>query len=202
MRACWVCACLVLAPLLALAVINAVAAQQAYAPPFRCEVLSGCLEDFSPEKDIGNGAVLSTPAGWRTFHFPVPPQPKGLSTVRIIKAATTVAIEGFPNLDNRIIEEAWLKSLLEEAVAPYLPVSKEGKGEYVSIGQGDMVGGCIGLTAAPGSQPFHVLPGIDSASVKACILYVKKTIFSISIESELENDPNVNEATEFIRAIS
>src|SRR5687767_12672412 len=90
------------AVLMAVTCIGTLAATAALAQTadYQCNPAHGCKEEVGPSHEI-EGIELTTSEGWRYYNYPMPPNPPGLTNIRIVKGDVIAAITGFPNLDGR-----------------------------------------------------------------------------------------------------
>jgi hypothetical protein len=117
---------LVTALILAMAADAAMAAA-ATEPAYRCNASQGCRVEQGAAYDIGRGAKISLPSGWTVYSYPTAPDPAmaGPREFRAFKDDLLVAISPFPNIDHRVISEAFLCDIEKKAGARYASQSKE-----------------------------------------------------------------------------
>jgi hypothetical protein len=165
-----------------------------------CHTMSGCPES-QPTHDIGRGALITLPAGWSYNAYPMPPDPEGLTNIRIRKPGFVIAITGFPNLDGRAFPEPALREMLVKGVDQYRAASVERETRFVSVSDEEGTGTCASFTATEGTQPFNVLPNTRTASVTSCLLARHRMVFSISLSSDRGPDGDYAEAVKAIQHI-
>jgi hypothetical protein len=166
---------------------------------YRCKREEGCVEETSATHDIGGGATIVLPEGWRFYRFPAPPEPEGVTILRMEKDGVVIAIDGFPNLDKRTVNEEWLRGLLAKATQPHVLPSREKQFNYISISRNELIGGYASFTSNDGERPFHVLGRGKDASVTTLIASFKLMIFSVSIVSNRAPDKDYQDALDAIR---
>jgi hypothetical protein len=174
-------------------------------PPYACDPGKGCREVPGPAYDIGRGAILTLPFGWRVFSYPQAPVPEmaGLHEFLAFKNGVVIAISPFPNLDKRVINEDYLcDSLKRGSSLTYVKQSKEQAITTVPMSHGDVVGCHVSFNAAnAGEKPFLVLPRMRHASVASFKLSYKDILLSISAASEKMPDEDFALAGKSIQQI-
>ena len=186
--------------LLAILATDAMAAE----PSWSCTPEQRCVEEPGPTYDIGRGAKITLPSGWKFFSYPTAPDPimVGLREIRAFKDGVVVAITPFPNIDRRTIAEDWVNGIHTKAVARYVAQSKEKAINMVSMSKGDIVGSYASFTATDANEkPFAVLPNRRYSSVTSFMISHKFIIFSISVASERLPDEAYVAAVDAIRNI-
>jgi len=190
--------------LIALALSFSATAAMAAEPAYTCEPERGCREEQGPSYDIGRGAMLSLPAGWRIFSYPTAPDPimAGLREIRAVKNGMVIAISPIPNVDKRVITADQLCGLVSTAGEKYVKQSKEQTVTPVPISHGAMVGCHVSFTAAAQSEkPFAVLPNRHHASVTTFLIASHDVIFSVSAVSERLPDADFQMALKAIEQV-
>ncbi|MES2354671.1 MAG: hypothetical protein V4568_09785 [Pseudomonadota bacterium] len=191
-------------PLIAFLFALFTTAVMAAEPSYTCNPERGCQEEQGPTYDIGRGAMLSLPVGWRFFSYPTAPDPimTGLREIRAIKNGMVIAITPFPNIDKRVFSESQLCDLVSKSSGQYAKQSKEQTITPVSMSHGDIVGCHVSFTAAnDGDKPFAVLPNRRHASVTTFAISYKYIIFSVSVVSEQIPDDDYRAVVNSIQQI-
>ena len=173
-------------------------------PAYTCSPERGCKEEQGPTYDIGRGATLSLPFGWRFFSYPTAPDPQmaGLREFRATKNGMVIAITPFPNLDKRFISEDQLCEFVSKSGNQYVKQSKEQAITPVPMSRGAAIGCQTSFTAAQdGDKPFAVLPNRRHASVTTFAISHRYIIFSVSVVSEQAPDEDFRAAISSIQQI-
>jgi len=173
-------------------------------PSYTCNPERGCREERGPTYDIGRGATLSLPSGWRFFSYPTAPDPimAGLREIRAIKNGMVIAITPFPNIDKRVFSESQLCEFVSKSGGQYVKQSKEQAITPVSMSHSDVVGCHVSFTAAnDGEKPFAALPNRRHASVTTFAISYKYIIFSVTVVSEQMPDDDYRAAVKSIQQI-
>lgn len=179
-------------------------AAMAAEPGYTCAPESGCREVAGPSVDIGRGAMLDLPFGWRAFSYPTAPLPimAGLREFRAFKNGMVVAISPIPNVDKRVITEDQLCGIVAKASEKYVRQSKEQAIVPVGGSHGELVECHIAFTAAnAGEKPFVALPNRHHASVTNYVTSYKSIIFSITAVSEQLPDEEFQNIVKSIQQI-
>lgn len=163
-----------------------------------CHADYGCTEEASATHDIGGGATITLPAGWKFYRYPSPPEPEGYTVMRMMKDGVVIAIDGIP-IGDRTVTEEQVEELVREGMQQHVERSKERQVNYVSISHGDLLGGYASLTSPDGTRPFNVIGTDTHASVTTVITYLKQMIFSVSIASTRAPDKDFQDALDAVR---
>jgi hypothetical protein len=171
-------------------------------PAYTCRPEQGCIDLQGPAFDIGRGAKITLPAGWKVFSYPTAPDPimAGLREIRAFKDGMVIAISPFPNFDERPISDGFLCDILAKSGPQYVAASKEKAIHPTPMSRGDVHACSIAFSAAnEGEKPFRVLLNRQHASVTSLVVSYKFVIFSVSVVSEGPPDDAYFAAVESIR---
>jgi hypothetical protein len=170
---------------------------------YSCSPALRCVEEQGPTYDIGRGARIALPSGWRYFSYPTAPDPAmaGLREIRAFKDGVIIAISPFPNVERWALSEPWLR-FQSPLRSRHIRQSREKAIKYVSMLRDDIVGCYASLTAVHESEkPFDILPNRRHSSVTSFLISHKFIIFSILVVSERLPDEGYLAAVDAIRDI-
>jgi hypothetical protein len=108
---------------LALFSLSASAAEPAYT----CDTARGCTELQGPVFDLGRGATIRLPDGWRFYSYPTLPIPEmaGLREIRAVKNGMVIAITPLPKLEDKTVSQTQLCESMAESGKQYVAKSLE-----------------------------------------------------------------------------
>lgn len=181
--------------------------QMAFAdePGYSCKPELGCNEIQGPAYDVGRGALLALPHGWKVYSYPTAPDPimAGLREIRAVSDGLIIAISPFPNIDHREFSQATLCDMMDKAGKRYASASKEQTVAPVPVSRDGYVSCQVSFSAKnDGEKPFGVLPNRRHASVTTLVVaYKRDVVFSVSVVSERQPDEAYLAAVEAIRQI-
>ena len=175
-------------------------------PGYNCQPERGCKELQGPTYELGRGATISLPKGWKVYSYPTAPDPimEGLREIRAINDGLVIAISPFPNIDHRDFPEETLCEMMKKAGSRYVPVAKELVVTPVPASREGVLVSCkVSFTAKnEGEKPFSVLPNRRHASVTSMVIaYQKDVVFSVSLVSERAPDEAYQAATSALEQI-
>ena len=185
---------------LAAASATAVAAE----PGYTCDTNRGCKEVQGPDYDIGRGARLRLPSGWKFYTYPSAPDPimAGLREIRASRDGMVIAITPIPNIDNLKFTDLDLCELMSKGAEQYVSRSKEQAIMTVPITHGDTVGCHATFTAVhAGDKPFAVLSNRHHATVTTFVIAAKGVVFSVDAVSEHAPDDDYLAIVDAIRQV-
>jgi len=185
---------------LALFSLSAAAAEPAYT----CDTARGCTELQGPVFDLGRGATIRLPEGWRFYSYPTLPIPEmaGLREIRAVKNGMVIAITPLPKLEDKTVSQTQLCESMAESGKQYVAKSLEKTVTPVPFSAGKVNGCYVAFTSAnPGEKVFSVLKNRRHASVASFAIDHPKAIFSVSAVSETAPDDDYRAALDAIQHI-